>query len=64
MGKTLNFGNAISLPTGMGIVPDSESKILNRLAKESMDPLERERLRALYVLSMLFSEGSFKYILS
>ncbi len=51
-------------PAEMGIVPDSESKILNRLAKESMDPLERERLRALYVLSMLFSEGSFKYILS
>ncbi|MDG6933746.1 MAG: IS630 family transposase [Nitrososphaerota archaeon] len=36
----------------MGIVPDSESKILNRLAKESRDPLERERLRALYVLSI------------
>jgi hypothetical protein len=27
------------LPAGMGIVPDSESKILNRPAKESGDPL-------------------------
>ena len=39
----------------MGIVPNSESKILNRLAKESRDPLERERLRALYVLSIGYS---------
>ncbi len=44
-----------ALPTGMGIVPDSESKILNRLAKESRDPLERERLRALYALSIGYS---------
>ena len=36
----------------MGIVPDSESKIPNRLAKESRDPLERERLRPLCVLSL------------
>ena len=36
----------------MGIVSASGSKILNRLAKESKDPLERERLRALFVLSL------------
>ena len=36
----------------MGIVSESDSKILNRFAKESKDPLERERLRALYVLSL------------
>ena len=36
----------------MGIVSASDSKILNRLAKESKDPLERERLRALFVLSL------------
>ena len=36
----------------MGIVSESDSKILNRFAKESKDPLEREFLRALYVLSL------------
>ena len=40
------------MQTGMGIVSASDSKILNRLAKESKDPLERERLRALFVLSL------------
>ena len=41
-----------ALTTGMGIVPELESKILNRLAKECRDPLERGHLRALYVLSI------------
>ena len=44
-----------ALPTGMGIVPESDSSILNRLAKESRNILERERLRALYVLSIGYS---------
>ena len=41
-----------ALLIGMGIVPESESKILNRLAKECRYFLERGRLRVLYVLSI------------
>ena len=39
----------------MGIVPESDSKILDRLAKDSGDHLERWRLRARYVLSIGYS---------
>ena len=39
------------LLTEMGIIPESDSGILNSLAMESRDPLKKERLRALYVLS-------------
>ena len=44
-----------ALPTGMGIVSVSDSGILNKLAKECKDPRERERLRALYMLSIGYS---------
>ena len=39
-------------PAEMGIVPESDSKILNKLAKECRDPKERERLRALCILGI------------
>ena len=39
----------------MSIISETDSGILNRLAKESRDPLERERLLALYVLSIGYS---------
>ena len=39
----------------MGIVSESDSKILNKLAKECREPVERERLRSLYILSMGYS---------
>ena len=42
-------------PTGMGIVPESDSKILNKLVKECRDPKERERLQALCILSIGYS---------
>ena len=39
----------------MGIVSESDSGILNKLAKECKDPRERDRLRALYMLSIGYS---------
>ena len=41
----------------MGIVSESDSGILNKLAKECRDPKERERLRALCILSIGYSVG-------
>ena len=36
----------------MGLVSESDSKILGKLARECRDPKERERLRALFILSI------------
>ena len=41
----------------MGIVSESDSGILNKLAKECKDPRERDRLRALCILSIGYSAG-------
>ncbi len=39
----------------MGVIPECDSGILNRLVKECRDPKEKERLRALCILSIGYS---------
>jgi hypothetical protein len=51
-----------ALPTGKGIVLESDSGILNKLAKECKDPREMDGLRALYMLSICYS-GCFDGVL-
>ncbi len=41
-----------NLPIGTGLIPASDSGIFNKFAKECRDQKERDRLRALYMLSI------------